>query len=502
VGVVSNGGNFASKNAGSQSFTLTGLQLEGADRGNYSFASGNVSGTGLITPRQVTASFGALDKVYDGTRTAILTGGSLSGVLSEDVVSVGVASGSFADENVSRDASGQVLAQGVQVDGVSLSGVDAGNYQVVASAGSARITPKVLTAVVTAQDKVYDGSQQAQVVGSLSGVLGGDQVVLGLDSKSLFASKNVQSDANGLPVAQAVTVSGLQLTGAQALNYDLDSANATSLAKITPKPLQASAAVSDKTYDGTDQAFLTGLNGQGVVAGDDVRLEASRAVFAGPDVALDAQNQVLAQSVSVKGVRMLGADAGNYSLAGEGSDLDVQARIVPRQLSLDALAQDKMYDGTRAAVVRVGPLTGLVGQQQLGLSVQAEFDTPDVGSNKPVDVRYTLSDGVGGLARNYTLSSPRLMASIRSETQGKPVQPMVMPSQASAKPLSVVFVPSSSVAAAQASVISQDPAATTPGSCRPEAMGECVCEDTLLAEVQLCYVPHSADELASVSRRP
>ena len=272
---------------------------------------------------------------------------------------------------------------------------------------------------------------------------------------------------------------------------------------ITPKNVSLSSfVVADKVYDGTRTASLTGGSLSGVLAGDVVRVGAISGSFADANVSRDASGQVLAKGVQVESVSLSGADAGNYSLAGEGADLDVQARIVPRPLSLDALAQDKMYDGTRAAVVRVGPLTGLVGQQQLGLSVQAEFDTPDVGSNKPVDVRYTLSDGVGGLARNYTLPSPQLMASIRSETQGKPVQPMVMPSQASAKPSSVVFVPSSSAAAAQASVISQDPAATTPGSCRPEAMGECVCEDTLLAEVQLCYVPHSADELASVSRRP
>jgi hypothetical protein len=425
---------------------------------------------------------------------------TLTGWLGTDGATVTKTLGSYNNANagVGKTVTVSLSRSDYQASG----GTDLSNYSLPTSLTGlvGVITPKnvSLSSFVVA-DKVYDGNNLATITSGtvLTGV---GSETLSVRGTGTFSDKNV-GDAKLVTASDVSALTQLDGSGSW-LNYKLVNSGVTSTATITPKVLTAVVTPQDKVYDGTRTASLTVGSLSGVLAGDVVRVGATSGSFADANVSRDASGQVLAKGVQVESVSLSGADAGNYSLAGEGADLDVQARIVPRPLSLDALAQDKMYDGTRAAVVRVGPLTGLVGQQQLGLSVQAEFDTPDVGSNKPVDVRYTLSDGVGGLARNYTLPSPQLLASIRSETQVKPVQPMVVPSQVSAKPSSVVFVPSSSAAAAQAAVLSQDPAATTPGSCRPETMGECVCEDTLLAEVQLCYVPHSADELASVSRRP
>ncbi len=491
VGVVSNGGSFASKNAGSQAFTLTGLQLQGADRGNYSFASGNVSGTGLITPRQITASFGALDKVYDGTRAASLTGGSLSGVLEGDVVSVGAAGASFADANVSRNALGQVVAKGVQAEGVSLSGADAGNYQVTVDAGSARITPKLLSAVVTAQGKVYDGNRQAQVSGSLLGVLAGDQVALSMNSDSLFASKNVQRDANGVVLSQAVSVRGLALSGAQSGNYELSQGDMSAAARITPKTLNALAVVSDKSYDGTDLAPLTGLSGQGVVAGDDVTLLANSATFADRDVLRDAQGRVLPQEVRISGLRMVGQDTGNYVLQVPAGELRVQAMLQPRLLQVEAQALDKVFDDKTNATIRLGSLMGLVGSEQLGLEASGVFESASVGVNKAVSVNFTLRDGHGGgRASNYSLVAPMLRASIYSAPLTSPVQAAVLPDARKPIASAVNFVGPVAAALGQ----QETPVAETLScdSARIDQMEHCACEPSRIPEVLICYVPRAA----------
>jgi len=404
---------------------------------------------------------------------------------------VGAAGGSFADANVSRNALGQVVAKAVQAEGVSLSGADAGNYQVTADAGSARITPKLLSAVVTAQDKVYDGNRQAQVSGSLLGVLGGDQVALSMSSDNLFASTNVQRDVNGVVLPQAVSVRGLALSGAQSGNYELSQADMNAAARITPKTLNALAVVSDKSYDGTDLAPLTGLSGQGVVAGDDVTLLASSATFADRNVLRDAQGRVLPQEVRVSGLRMVGQDSGNYVLQVPAGELRVQAMLQPRLLQVEAQALDKVFDDRATATIRLGSLMGLVGSEQLGLEASGVFESASVGVNKAVSLSSTLRDGHGGgRASNYSLVAPMLRASIYSAPSTSPVQPAVLP--VARKPIAsaVNFVGPVAAALGQ----QETPLAETLScdSSRIDQTENCSCEPSRIPEVMICYVPRGA----------
>ena len=498
VGVVSSGGSFTSKLAGQQSFSLSGLQLQGADKANYSFASGLVTGTGSITPKLLSASFGALDKVYDGNTSASLTEGSLSGLIAGDQVSIGGASAAFADPNVARDANGQVIAKSVLIGDVSLAGADAGNYQVVASVGNARIKPKALTATVQADDKLYEGSTSAVVMASTAGVVGGDAVGVAWGSAS-FASKNVVRNAIGEVVNQTVSVSGMQLTGAQAGNYELTSTSATDQAKISPMLLLPSAAVSDKVYDGQVDALFSGLGGGVLVQGDDVRFVADGARFASPDVARNAQGQVMAQEVTVSGLRLQGPDAGNYGLQGNVNQFKTVASILPRPLSIDAKALDKVYDGTTLATVQWTGVSGWVGAERLGVSALAKFDSPDAGPGKPVSVLYTLDRGVNGAkASNYNLVSPTLKASILTGQGVKPVQPVVVPDSGSTSSSVIQFV--SSPVAAVGEKLVQTPEQDLTNNCLQDGLNSCDCEETLISEVQACFTPrHKLSPLVTPS---
>src|SRR5260370_1076845 len=96
----------------------------------------------------------ANNKVYDGTTVATLNlgGATLVGVVSGDNVTLATASatGAFADAKVGA-------AKLVAVSGLSLSGIDSGNYTLTQPSATANITAKALTVSgVTANNKVYD----------------------------------------------------------------------------------------------------------------------------------------------------------------------------------------------------------------------------------------------------------------------------------------------------------------------------------------------------------
>ena len=99
-----------------------------------------------------------------------------------------------------------------------------------------------VTASVTASNKIYNGTDTAQITAcTLSGVVSPDVVTCSA-AAATFASKNVGT--------WDVTATGITLDGADAGKYVLSSTTATTSAKITPAPVTATAGSYSGVYDG------------------------------------------------------------------------------------------------------------------------------------------------------------------------------------------------------------------------------------------------------------
>jgi len=269
--------------AGTYQQTADGA-LGGADAGNYT-TSGTSAGNYVVTPRVINASVTAADKVYDGSAAATLVATSAD-ILSGDVVNVTGLTGSFASRNVARDGAGNVLAQAVTVSGsgAALGGADGANY-VLGNAASvpattARITPRDLSVSgITASDKVYDGNTTAVVSAAnalLSNVVAGDSVAVSTqNAQGNFADKDVARGGAGQVLAKTVQISGLQLQGTEAGNYNLQTAGVSAQASITPRPVTLSGnSAADKVADGTTTAQVIAGSLSGLVAGEGLNVNA------------------------------------------------------------------------------------------------------------------------------------------------------------------------------------------------------------------------------------
>ncbi|HET7085992.1 MAG TPA: YDG domain-containing protein [Rhizomicrobium sp.] len=212
--------SYADKNVGSgKTVSVSGLSLLGADAGNYLLASPNISAAiGTIDPASLTASLtGTTRKTYDGTTTAALTASNygLTGVLGGDQVSLNTpAAGSYANKNAGAGKT-------VTVSGLTLSGGDAGNYQLVSSSLSAAIgtiDPASVSASLTGTvQKIFDGTTDAALDASnyaVAGLLAGDDAALNNPASGIYDTKFVGT-------GKTVTVNGLALTGSDAGNYVL-----------------------------------------------------------------------------------------------------------------------------------------------------------------------------------------------------------------------------------------------------------------------------------------
>jgi hypothetical protein len=155
-----------------------------------------------INPLSITASGATADnKVYDGDLTAVVTGGSLIGILPVDSGNVSISEGLFDTKDVANEKSVSIV----------LTGSKANNYT-VSTTLTADITQKELTIVsASAQNKIFDGSSSTLISGILSGVIAPDVVDF---------TKTAQFDNPNPGLNKPVTFTG-NLTGADAGNYSL-----------------------------------------------------------------------------------------------------------------------------------------------------------------------------------------------------------------------------------------------------------------------------------------
>jgi hypothetical protein len=395
---------FDDKNVGTGKTVTTAIRFSpvGADAGNYTFIQPTFTADITHAPLRVTG-LTALDKTYDGTTLATISGSAAVTPLGQDSVFVSgstAPSGSFADKNVGT-------AKNVTVSGLTLAGPDAGNYTLDPTSVTASITrATLLFSGVGVLTRAYDGTTAATLTGTPTvSPLGDDVVAVGGSGTGVFLDKNAGT-------AKPVTYTGgFTLSGADAGNYELQPAG-TLTGDITRALLQVSGLTAvDKVYDATTIATLSGTATVSPVPGDEVTIAgtAGSARFADKNVGRD-------KPVSLSGSYALsGADAGNYTLQEPALSASITAAPL---LVVGLSAADKVYDGGTAATLLgsagVVPLAGDSVSLAAGSTPVGRFDDPNAGPARNVSVSgLTLS---GADAGNYTLVSPALTAAILQAT--------------------------------------------------------------------------------------
>ena len=321
-------------------------------------------------------------RVYDGgtgfAASAFGIGGTITTGLGETLTVTGTAG--VASKNVGTQALSSLPTLADGPTGL------ASDYTLSGGTHTGTITPAALTVGATGIDKVYDRTTAA-VVTLTDNRVSGDQLTAGYTAAD-FDSKNAGT-------GKTVSVTGIDLSGADAGNYTFNT-TATTKANITAKTVTVTGfAASDKTYDGTVAATVAGTALGGVISGDVVSLDGLTGSFADKNVGTN-------KTVSVSGGVLGGGDAGNYQLSsGSGS---TTASITAKALALNAVSASKTYDGTVNSAVSPTAV-GLVGGDTVSLLGQ-QYASKDVlgtgGSTLNVKSGYVVNDGNAG--GNYTVT--------------------------------------------------------------------------------------------------
>ena len=319
-------------------------------------------------------------KTYDGTTTAgTLTTGALSGVETDDTVTVSGLAGALSD----ADAGARTCTVSY-----TLVGADSGNYNAPADSTnvSCQVDKKALTVSgITASNKQYDGTTSATISvtnAAFAGIVTGDTVTV--TATGTFADKEVK---NGETVNLVETMGGADVN-----NYTV-TLQSTTTANITKKAVTVSGITADnKNYDGNDSATVNGGVVNNLVAGEEVTVTATGTFI----------NKNAGQDKTVNLVETLGgAHLGNYEVTKQGT---TTATINQIPLTISGIsASTKVYDQTTSSTVSVAGavFTGKLTNDDVSVTATGVFGNKTVGVNKTV----TLTETVAGAdAGNYSIT--------------------------------------------------------------------------------------------------
>ena len=236
--------------------------------------------------------------------------------------------------------------------------------------------------------KEYDGTNTVQgsmTVGTLSGVLSGDEVTV---------HAQASYDSSSVGNSKTITVTYF-LGGADANNY-LKPVNATLAGVIQPKQLSitGTSVTTSKVYDGSTSATVEnhGTLG-GEVGTEDVTVTAHPLY--------QDRHAGTGKLISVS-YTLGGTHAGNYLAPANTS---FSGAITRKALSITGtpVLQARDYDGGRTAqVTNPGSLSGVLAGDSVSMQATATYENKAVGNGKSATVSYSIS---GSDALNYTAPS-------------------------------------------------------------------------------------------------
>jgi hypothetical protein len=252
----------------------------------------------------------------------------------------------------------------------------------------------------------------------------------------------------------------------------------------------------EKIYDGNHNLSngtltIKGVNGEQSTADKATVTLASKNVVGVDDSGTNSVTNISALTLNSKNNSTTEL-ASNYDLS-QGA-VNNSVTIKPKALSIIGLTvKDKTFDGTTAAEVsNPGFLDGLVAGESLIHTTTANFNDPNVGSSKPVNVNVELISETtrNGDHRNYSLNHPtNIRASITN-----PVEPVVPPT-----PVVPVTPPTKpNVVVTLAAANNNFQLAGAEGQCSADTLEECECESAsspageALDGIQICFASSSS----------
>jgi hypothetical protein len=362
---------YSSRNAGiGLTLTVSGSVEDGDGGDDYTYTFVPVS-TGVITPEALTITAVANTKVYDGSTSAAavptITTGNLQGSDTADF------SEAYSGRNAGTGLT--LMPSGSVADG---DGGDDYTYTFV-PVSTGVITAEALTITAVANTKGYDATTGAAAVPVItSGSLRGSDAA---DFSEAYSSRDAGT-------GMTLTPSGTVADGNGGDNYSYTFVPVTT-GVITAEALTITAVPNTKVYDATSSAAAAPVITTGSLRGSDT---------ADFSEAYVSRNAGTGLTLTVSGSVEDGDGGDDYTYTFVPVSTGV---ITPEALTITAVANTKVYDGSTSAAAVPTITTGSLQGSDTEDFIET-YNTRNVGTGEVLTPSGTVSDGNEGNNYLYT----------------------------------------------------------------------------------------------------
>jgi hypothetical protein len=403
VSIDTRTGSVANKTVENGKTVTATFTLKGADKDNYTVSNASLTANIMAKALTVTGAI-ATSRVYDGTMTIAISGGTLATIVSGDIVAIDTRTGTIADRHVGN---------GKAVTAVfTLTGADKDNYTVANVTNlTANITPKALTiSNVTADGKTYDGTTTVAVTGTLEAAYAIDGAV------TLTLTGTAADDHAGSNKTVTITAA---LEGTYKSNYSVTNPSSKTITVSKKNITITGVGATNRMYNGTGTVTLTGGALQDLADND--KDNAGRITFV-LGTGTIANTGVGTHNVTTN-ITLAGSQKDDYILT-QPTDVTVTISLEGSiEVTIEGIVPvGKVYDGT--AIIALNQqnarLVGLLDadENMVGFAISATGTAASKNAGTwtvTADIR--LVAGEEGDARaNYTLTQPTLTVTILTAT--------------------------------------------------------------------------------------
>lgn len=333
------------------------------------------------------------NKVYDGTRAAVVAGLKPDTAGVQSGATIGAVTNALFDTKhvgTSKLITYDSTFADATFDLFAPFGTPLGSYTTRAD-----ITVRPLTVAAVTETRVYNGTTSSVGVPTVTGLQVGDVPIDVLNGPltQAFTSKNVQG-VNGSTLVATGPYTVADGNGGN--NYAITVLTAPGT--ITPLALVGSITAANKQYDGNNTATITGRSVVAPVLGDDVSYVGGTALFSDKDV---ANGKV----VTGTGLSLAGADAGNYTV---NTTALTTANITPAPLTIQANDASKVEGQTftPATTAFTVPVPPIAGEFVTAVAETSPGSPPAAGvAGSPYPINITPGSATGTfLPANYIIT--------------------------------------------------------------------------------------------------
>lgn len=293
------------------------------------------------------------------------------------------------------------------------------NYNVAVANGNLQIEKRTLTVTATTGvSKVYDGNTDASVTTDPLNTTANVKISDDRINNDVFdiTHSGARFDSKIASTTHVITVSGLELTGTAAGNYELSQTDVqtSNNAVITPKDLTVSATGVDKVFDGNTVANVTLSTDK--VAGDAVSASFTAANFADFNAGT--------WDISVTGINISGIDADNYTLLNNTATTNANINKAGTTTTLITSAATVRYMDPLTLTAKIKPantagaLTGTVQFAIGGVTYGSPVTVIPIPGDSEGTVQATMTPQVSNLPAVNPYSVTALFTSANTNYEG------------------------------------------------------------------------------------